>query len=389
MSVGSAFAVGLGVSPSRIINYNLVRGSSIEKDIVLSRSEATDELFFTVQAEGDVANWVTTSYGDSFTIPAGTNRFPVRLILEIPNTASNGAYDGAIRFISSSKPESELAADNTSGGNNIDVKVNALVQFDIEVSGAQLKSYNIPAIDIPAIEKGWPLQVVMTLENEGNVDAAPTSMVIEVWDKYKTEQIQTINVDSFDDVSPVGPFTQDDFVILLDQQFEIEQYWALIKVYDGQELTVQEDVVFEVVPEGSIQQQGELTKLKLNTREPEPGEIVKLEGVFKNTGSTSLVTQMFVEVEKDGKLVEIIESSKTGVAVNSSTELVAFFKAEEAGTYQVAAHVEFGGKKSNVEKEVVYAGGIPAEAVQFRIFIISILFLIAVAIFVFYKRGKK
>ena len=51
----SVQAVGLGISPSRVILDDIVRGAHIEKEVILSRSDAREQLYFTVQGEGQVA----------------------------------------------------------------------------------------------------------------------------------------------------------------------------------------------------------------------------------------------------------------------------------------------------------------------------------------------
>jgi hypothetical protein len=341
-------AVGLGVSPSRLIHDNLIRGAHVEREIVLSRSDATDELFFKVQPEGTIAAWLTTNHGDSFTIPSGQQRFPVTIMMDVPEDASNGSYKGNLRFVSSISPaDSQEAA---SGANGVGVSVDAVVQASLEITGDQLLEFAVSSIDIPTMEEGWPLQAVLLLENTGNVSAAPTKVKIEFWDKFRKEFITVLESNDFSNIQPVHAFTRGDFVVPIENDFKVGQYWGLVEAYEGERLIAEADVIFDVVEPGSINKKGLLKNFSSAAVDPEPGDLVKLEGVFENTGASNVIAKLIVEIERDGKLVEVLQSNSVGVSTGKEESLSVLFTPQVNGHHKVKAHIEYSGKKTNEEK---------------------------------------
>jgi len=385
----STYAVGLGISPSRVLNENLVKGTSFESEVIISRNEAAADLSFTVQSEGDIEGWATTEFGDTFTIPEGVQRFPVKVKINVPTDAANGEYDGAIRFVSS---PAQVAGEEE--GSAIAISVNALLDVSLTVSGDQLLEYTITGLSIPTIEEGWEMQLIVSINNTGNVQAAPTKIELAFFDMMKEVELSNTVMEDFSGIDKIAPFSQGDFILPLENNFEVGQYWLVVKVYQEGELLKEKEVAFEVVEKGSIEEKGELLELKTNTENPEVGEVVKVEGVFSNTGVANIIGKLIVEVEKDGKIIDVIESSKTGVSIGEEETFSIFFEPEQDGLYTLKGYVEFSGKNTAeklLELDVGGEGGtlIDKTAGKPLFIIVLVAVLVAAGTFAYLKFGKK
>lgn len=347
------WAVGLGISPSRVTMDHLLRGVSVEKTIMLSRGDAGEELNFTMQGEGQIADWISTDQEDAFVIPAGEQRFPITVTLTVPEDTANGTYKGALRFISG-------AGDNVSsesGASDVSISVSALLQLEAIIGGDQVLQYEVENASIATTEETWPIPVSLHIFNTGNVSATPKKLEVEFWDKFKFEKLQSINVTDFTNSIPVPAFSEGNFIVELENTLLTDQYWAIIKTYGAEdELLNESEVIFDIVELGSMDRSGFLAPITLEKSVYDVGEMVKIEGGFLNTGVTNLLGKLKVEVTKGGKILEVLESSSVGIGIGKTEMLSTFFTPKARGTYTLNTYVEYGGKKTDVQPVIVQVG---------------------------------
>ncbi len=374
---------GLGISPSQMITPNLSKGSHVERTFVLSRSNPAEDLYFKVTAEGSTKDWTTLDKGMEFTMPKGQQRFSIVVIVNIPKDAANGEYKGGIRLESSSK-----SSDKT-GGSGASISLSALIQTDFTITGKQVLEYEVSSIGTQNIEEGSPLEVSVTIINTGNVEARPTKVHVEVFDKLNEKLLESQDVT---EMGSVEPFETGDIAILVPTKLKIDQYWARISAYRGDILLKEENLVFEIVEVGSLQKNGNLKELSCNKR-VSVGEIVKITGVFENTGQSDYAAKLAAEIYKGEKLLKVVESEPVNVGKGKTENLIAYFTPETPGNYLIKAHVAYSGGKSS-EKEFKFSVGNPGvlglatERAVFIPVLIAVLAVVAIASTAIYLRKK-
>jgi hypothetical protein len=75
---------GLGISPSLWVVKHVLRGSHLEKIFTLSRAESKEKLYFKIQLEGEIKDWIQLDKGLEFVIPKGVQEFPIKIIIDVP-----------------------------------------------------------------------------------------------------------------------------------------------------------------------------------------------------------------------------------------------------------------------------------------------------------------
>lgn len=347
LAANTAFA-GLGISPSQMITPNLSKGSHMERTFVLSRSDPKEDLYFKVTTEGQTKDWITLDKGMEFTMPAGEQRFPIVVIVNVPKDIANGEYKGGIRLVSSSKSPDKI------GGSGASIVLSALIQTDFTITGEQVLEYELSSIKIRSVEEGSPLEVSITIINTGNVEAKPTKVHVEVFDKFNKNLLESQDVI---EMGSVEPFETGDIAISVPTKLGIDQYWARISAYKDEALLGEQSLVFEIVEIGSLQKNGNLKELLCN-KKATIGEVVKITGVFENTGQSNYSAKLVAEIYKNGKLVKLAESDLANVNTGKTENLSAYFTPDVSGEYTVKAHVAYSGGKTPEKESKISVGNV-------------------------------
>ncbi|MBU2101251.1 hypothetical protein KKH05_00810 [Patescibacteria group bacterium] len=232
---------GLGISPSTWVEDHGMPGSHIEKIFTLSRGEPIKDLFFEAEVTGDIVDWISIDKGLEFTMPKGSQQFPITVTINVPQKAEHKNYKGEIRLKSTLK-------DNES--QNVGVNVQALIQIDLTVAKGEFKDFEVTQISIPKQGAGKFVNVLLKIWNRGNVEAKPTRLEVTFWDKYKLEELATVEVSDFSAMKAIKPFSQGEITVKVPIELEPNAYWANVSVYDGDVLLVSEDIVFELLERG-------------------------------------------------------------------------------------------------------------------------------------------
>jgi len=304
--IGSCQA-GLGISPSQWIEKHALRGSHIEKIFTLSRAEPKEDLYFKAEIEGEIKDWIKidpvresdkiyfsngVDKGLEFTMPKGEQQFPIKVSIDVPKDVEYRGYQGSIRL------KSEPKAPDT----GIGVVLHALIQIELTVSEEEFLDYEILQIAIPKQEEGESLSVVLKIWNRGNVEARPTKLTADFWDKYKREQLESKEITDFSEVKAITPFSEGEIKLEIPIKFEPEQYWANIKVYQDEEILKAADIFFEIVKIGSLEKGILPGALSTEIREGSKGYI--------GIGLIVLIILVFLGWRKREKIGIIFKKSK-------------------------------------------------------------------------------
>ena len=234
---------GFGVSPPYLSNKNLIPGSFYEQDVYLVQSQPDVDLNTVVTIDaGKINNWIRIENGNNFIIPKGTQQFPMRIDVTVPPNAGLGEYKGLITINTYPIGSQKSGVSVTLGGT---------VAVDLNVTSVKFSSFSIQNIRIPNVVIGSPINFIIKVKNDGNIDAGPTKVALTFFDKYHSkaldEQEQLIS-------DKVPPFQTKDVSVQFKNNLDIGQYWADVKIYSDEKQIVDSKIVFFVVGQAAGEQ---------------------------------------------------------------------------------------------------------------------------------------
>jgi hypothetical protein len=112
------------------------------------------------------------------------------------------------------------------------------------------------------------------------------------------------------------------------------------------------NIGFSVLPAGTLTRQGELRRMDLAVV-PGPGELAKLNVIFRNTGQIDTKAKFVGEMYFNEKLLDVVNSEEFLVPTGEQATLVTFARVGEEGAYSIKGKVNFEGKETDL-KEVSF-----------------------------------
>lgn len=228
---------GFGVSPPFVNQEHLLRGSHFEETVNLVRSESEKEYRAEVEFSSELSeikDWITIDKGMEFTIGTEIQQFPLKIIVDVPQDAKLGEYQGYIWI--SGKPEKEGQITTVAGGT---IKVTLKVT-DKEYSDWQLKDLGVR--DLAKDEK--TMKVYLKVENLGNVKTRPSKVHLDVYDSYHQNLLSSGDDTELD---WIPPFQTKELIAEFPVDLEPnQQYWAEIEIYKENELLLADKRRFNV-----------------------------------------------------------------------------------------------------------------------------------------------
>lgn len=227
-----------GVSPPFVNANKLVKGSRYETTIFLVQGQPDQDL--EVKAIFDVpqkiSKWLSVDKGEQFVIPKGVQQFPIKVLVQVPEDADLGIYHGYLRVNTVPKAKE---------GDQISVSVGARIDINLTVGEGVFLDYIIRRLDILDIEEGDAPQIVITLENTGNVAARPERATLDLLDKYGNVRL---GFAQNEDLPEVPAFETKTFTVdfPIDLKLGIGEYWAEAKLYRDGQITKSVKTVFNV-----------------------------------------------------------------------------------------------------------------------------------------------
>lgn len=234
MSITPAFA-GFGVSPAEIYNSNLKPGAKFEKNIVLSRSDADEDLKVSIETDlGESESWFKFDPGKEFIFPKGESRKEINITISVPENVEIRNYNGVLRIKASS-------IDAASSG--VSIVKGARMEVNLVTTNLNVDVLNVKNMEIADINSGDPIKLLLDIENNGNTDISPTKIIIEFQDlnqspvdtqevtkidKIPSNKTKKISVDFKNNLSGGGEF------------------FAVVKVYLNETLLRSDRLVFKI-----------------------------------------------------------------------------------------------------------------------------------------------
>ena len=348
--VAPASAEGLGIAPSIITLYDVLKGTErIVPIVVLNLDD--EETSYHLGVEGGFSSWVSFYDGEdldgdsinTITIP-GKQNATVVVKFNVPQEAANGEYTGGIyaETIPDAQTEGEAGEGEISSGQTVVFRMESKVL--LEVTGEQILTGNVEGIGLMDVEVGYPLRIQVIFRNTGNVIAQP---------------VIGVEINKGNDV--IGEIAHNGTGVAVGGRESIITEWPTVGKESGEYMagvTValdgailgEKQIPFKILPEGALTPQGEMTNLSLNKQSATSANVV---AKFENTGMMDVLASLQAEIYRDGELVNTIESEEALVKPREEKIFTENAKLEVAGDYIIRAFVTYNGKQTEAKELMI------------------------------------
>ena len=182
---------GFGITPPYVHNETLRPGSDFSQDIIIVRSDPTEDLNaeLTLNTPG-FDSWISSDRGLKFILPKGQSQVTMKISVHVPDNAKLGDYRGSIR-IRTTATGPQASGVSLALGAQLDVLLRVRDQiFDFAVRRVELydaeEGHKVLWLDYPG-----KMTLAMQLENTGNVPAAPYKVRFETYDITGRQLLET------------------------------------------------------------------------------------------------------------------------------------------------------------------------------------------------------
>ena len=185
---------------------------------------------------GEISDWIKIENGNNFVIPKGTQQFPMKVDVNVPSNAELKNYTGTITLTTS-----------TSGSqkSGVSIVLGAEVKIDLTVGSIQVSDFSIQNFQLPNVEKGSPINFVIKVKNQGNVDNGPTKVSLTYFDQYHNTQLGQQDEDI---VEKAPSFQTKDISVAFPNKLDVGEYWADVKIYNADKVVVDSKLIFNILP---------------------------------------------------------------------------------------------------------------------------------------------
>jgi len=249
-------SAGFGVTPPYVRNSELTRNSIYEQRIMLVRGNPNIDLRaeVSVSVPPEIEDWITVEPGLDFVLPAGENRVPMVVRIEVPNRARFDDYSGIIRVRTSPVHDSDR------GGGAVSIALGAQISLNISVIDRVIEKFEVRRIRVSNLNVGrqvWWLEYPgkirfsMALSNTGNVPIAPSLVELDIYNSRGDRLLEQVK--HTNRIVKVKPFDTQEVVAHLPTFLPVGNYRAQFRIYNRDEVVRSGEVTFNIYPEGTIE----------------------------------------------------------------------------------------------------------------------------------------
>jgi len=371
---------GFGLTPTSISADYLMRGSVVEKDILLGRNADDAKVPLQIKmtlADEALRSWIVVDKGETFTMPAGAISQPVKITLKVPQDAALGKYATKVFFTAfpaSSAPSQAIGAT---------VVTAATFDIKVEVIDKQISRFEARELHFPKIEEGQPVLVTMMLDNTGNVSVKPSKVVLELGrDKNILDKKFETN-----ETTSVEPFTSALTTLKFDTKLSAGNYYSKVTVYQGDKVVAEKAGLVEMLKKDSLYR-GESQNIYLVRDSIKLGDTAVVVGSFKNTGDQPVSPRMVVKIFDGSKLILEQATEPKEVTARQIQDFRITLKPTQLGKYTVKAYFEYQGK---VTQDVTMSVNVSLAAKHWVMIgaAVFIAVLLLIGILMMLKKGRK
>mgnify|MGYP000235728692 CR=1 FL=1 len=283
---------GFGISPPYIKNENLSQGLHYEKKITLVRGDPIEDWKVEIIVNVPGANdWISVDKGKEFIMPKGAQQVPIVFSIDVPKNAKFGRYTGSIRVKTAPVKDPEEGTISILLGGQIDVNLNVQKEiFDFNVRG-------VKAPDLEEGEKRWIfyfpgiIKFSMQIENLGNIKAAPSKVIFDIYDEKEKELLETIQTTK---MNKINPFEIDWVIAELKTKLKAGSYYAQYKIFKKDEIVNQGKIHLSILSKGSIVDYQRATIFDIGLKD----KLIILFGILASIGLVIFVVLKITKILK-------------------------------------------------------------------------------------------
>jgi len=353
-------SVNVGISPGIIYFKDVVREGYAERYVVIS-ADSDEKMEVSLTPRGDIASWL--NYSTERIFVSKDEPYYLKLSVVPPVDTPNGNYSGFLRVMS--ETFSDSIEDHAVGK----IRSSLDLAITVSVTDVEMKDCVVKNVLINSAEEGDPILLTMDILNKGNIRLNP-KVLVDIWDQ---EQISILQSENFVGKS-ILPTVEDNFEFRIpSKDLDLGQYWSQISVLDCLQDFL---LTFDVLEEGALKSSGVLLSILAN-KEVKKKETTPFEVNFKNVGEKEVVAQFKGRATYNGRIVQIFESEKMNVPIDTIEKFNFYFTPENSGKYVISGRVYYDGKQTfegSTTIDVLGGGNYVPLIYGFFILLVGILF---------------
>jgi len=319
-----------------VLSFKDVLRDGYAESVVVITTDSPEPIFGRREFIGDYEDWFRFEPAEE-TFNLSRNRsFSQKIIVTPPPDVANGAYTTYVRFMTS-----PLGSPSTAMGASVQQAV--MLRITVSITGREIVSCVVGAVQIPLNEENYPLQVQASVLNKGNVNVVP-EFTVDVWDQYQENLVVTHTFRG----PNVLPTTVKKFSAEWDASLKPGQYWAYVTAKPCGYSSL---LTFDVAEKGEIVDRGVLGFVSSKAW-AFVNETVPITARFRNLGERFVSAKFKGTVSLEGSIVSLLESDELRVEPGEEVDLVTFFTPKKPGKYEVSGKVLYN-KKITFEKGTI------------------------------------
>lgn len=338
------YADAIGISPPKFTIPSILRNTTQKKSITIVRSpDDVGDLHIEVEPGGDHPEFIKTGK-DEFILYAGQKIYTYNFEINSQKTA-NGEYDVMLSFLKT--PEKILLEKGTGSI----IKTGATAQIHVVVGGEEKLSYELKSVFAEATEIDKEVTIKYITTNTGNVDWQADKIVLAFEDESDNSIVDTYEV-SGENVPVIfaGDESKESSIIASPKLPE-GKYFVRATFFDKgiQVGGLLSKNTFDVFPEGTLKQDGELKSLSTNKTVYSRGDKVKVDAVFINKGQIPVKATLFSNLYHNEEFIDLIKGKEYAVKVNEELVMTDVLDLKDDGAYKIDSYVEYGNRKTDIK----------------------------------------
>lgn len=232
-------AASVGVSPGGIYNEYLKPGLEYEQEFIISRGTPIRSVLAEIYLEAnEFEDWVKFTPGKIITLPAGVQRVPFTVKLDIPEDAKYGKYEGFFRVLLKNEDRGQ-------------VSIQPAIRLDMKfyLTEKEVRLLDPQNVSVQDTYEVYPLIVELLIRNNGNSPASPDSLNLDVYslDDKLVKTFSTYNIPK------IPPFKTNTVEVIFNRHnLSPGTYLGRLKVNDQGETLLEDSSIFNVYEGGDI-----------------------------------------------------------------------------------------------------------------------------------------
>ena len=217
-------------------------GSHFEETVYLVQSKPEKDLLAKIEVDApEIKDWVSIDRGFEFTIPAGNQQFPIKVIIDVPQNAEFKNYSGKI-WVKTMPVAKE-------GEGMVTVALGAIISLNLRVGSEEIYGFAFRGINIVDTEEGRPIKVTITLQNVGNTESVPSRIHLDVYDAYLKEILQS---DDITKIESIKPFETKQIIVKFPNKLKLGSYFGSVQVFKDDKSIGEGKMAFNVLERTGI-----------------------------------------------------------------------------------------------------------------------------------------